>query len=64
MKNVDFFQKLFLVNFVENKGMRVKEGHILQFSKEKSEILANSSKNDLLKFEGKSREIAQNPRLF
>ena len=55
MKNVDFFQ---------NKGMRVKEGHNLKFPKEKSEILANSSKNDLLKFEGKKREIAQNPRNF
>ena len=59
-----FFQKLFLVNFVENKGTRVKEGHILKFSKEKSEILANSTKNDLLKFEGKKREIAQNSRNF
>ena len=47
MKNVDFFQNLFLVEFVKNKGLIVTEGHNLTFLKEKSTNPANLSKNDL-----------------
>ena len=59
-----FFQKLILSKIVWNKGLRVKEGHILRFVKESSKNIAKLGKNDLHEFEGEKREISEIPQNF
>ena len=57
MKNVDFVQKIFLIKLWKNGETNVIVGHNFTFAKEKSNIPANLSKNDLLNFEGKNEKF-------
>ena len=57
MKNVDFCQKLFLIKLWKNGETNVIVGNNFTFGKEKSNIPANLSQNDLLNFEGKNEKF-------
>ena len=61
-KCVDFLPNLIWVKFLKITAWKATEGQDLQNSSKKSTKIRKIEKNDLYKFEGKFREISQNPR--
>ena len=61
-KCVDFLPNLFWVKFLKIIVWKATEGQDLQISSKKSTKIRKIENNDLYKFEGKVREISQNPR--
>ena len=61
-KCVDFLPNLIWVKFLKITAWKATEGQDLQNSSKKSTKIRKIENNDLYKFEGKFREISQNPR--
>ena len=60
-KCVDFLPNYIWVKFIKITAWKATEGQDLQISSKKSTKMRKVEQNDLYNFEGKFREISQNP---